>query len=214
MTSFGVRAESMQLDMFSPFTSIWHHHILQSTSSSEREYLWRKLLVFCWPHGTSAESSCWHHRYSTLWNRDWNLCIHRAPMYVIFPEIKLPHFHQCEFGTQTLYCRCIVLVRIASIHCDLWYKRSGVIYIVCLYHRVRQGSVQGSVAVLTSRIVHHDSVQAGCSRLCKQEPTLSHCNTEADQVSSALACRAWSPCVRPSPGTISRLWGRAGIDLK
>ena len=73
------------------------------------------------------ESSSWHHWYSTLRNRDWNLCIHRAPMYVIFPVIKLPHFRQCEFGT--LYYRCIVLVRIASIHCDLWCKRSSVIYI-------------------------------------------------------------------------------------
>ena len=48
---------------------------------------------------------------------------------------------------------------------------------------VRYGSVEESIAVLASGIVHHDSAQAGCSRLCKREPTSSYCNTEADQVS-------------------------------
>ena len=57
-------------------------------------------------------------------------------------------------------------------------------------------AVVGSVAILAGGIVHHGSAQAGSWRLCKREPTSSFCNTEADQVSSAIAAEHWS-CVRP-----------------
>ena len=51
-------------------------------------------------------------------------------------------------------------------------------------------SVKGSIGFLASGIIHHYSPQASYSRICKREITSPFCYTEADQVSSAIACRA------------------------
>ena len=55
---------------------------------------------------------------------------------------------------------------------------------------VRYGSVEGSVGFLAGGIVLHYSPQAGYPGFCKRETTSPFCYTEADRVSSAIACRA------------------------
>ena len=59
-----------------------------------------------------------------------------------------------------------------------------------LRRHLRYSSLEGSVGVLASGIIHHYSPQASYSRLCMREITSPFCYTMADQVSSVITCRA------------------------
>ena len=123
--------------------------------------------------------------------RDWNLHIHRVPMYVNLPVIKWQPFPATRGANgysvaPSLLCidgfGCCAFHGANRTYGDVWYERSGVRYCLPLL----------SCALWVSRrkrrssreIAHDYSAQTRCGRPYKRETTTSFWNTEADRVFS------------------------------